>query len=84
MFTYSPVSWEGILDGTKMSNTPVQTESMSKPFADQWPFVNDFNEEWDVKGEDCLYLNVFTSSITPKTKLPVIKFRLFTVVFINF
>jgi len=61
--------WEGVLDGTKLKNSPMQSEAMVKGLEPFCPFTNEFNEDINKFDEDCLYLKIYTSN--PDAKMPV-------------
>lgn len=61
--------WEGVLDGTKLKNSPMQSEAMVKGLEPFYPFTNEFNEDINKFDEDCLYLKIYTSN--PDAKMPV-------------
>jgi len=68
----SPKPWKDVKDCTKMAKTPMQSLAMSAPFEHLMPFTNEFGENWMDFGEDCLYLNVYTSKPQSSAKMPVL------------
>jgi len=67
------VPWKGVLDGTKRGPMPIQPLSLKDMIEDTTAFTNEFDEDFSNSSEDCLYLDVYTTSVNPKAdKMPVL------------
>jgi len=63
--------WDGVLDGLPSAPLPIQAQELGKDL-EYWMCVpNEFDEDMESFEEDCLYLNVWTSSTDKSAKLPV-------------
>lgn len=60
-------NWKGMLDCTEFSASPIQNKP--EPFM---CWTKEFIAQPEPLSEDCLYLNVWTSSMSKKKKMPVI------------
>ena len=65
-----------MLDGTKRGPMPIQPLSLKDMIEDTTAFTNEFDEDFSNSSEDCLYLDVYTTSVNPKAdKMPVGRLR---------
>jgi len=64
--------WDGVLDGTVAGPGPMQPLEMVAPMLGAMALPNEFQEQIEDIQEDCLYLNVYTSTTTSSDNLPVL------------
>ncbi|XP_076802958.1 fatty acyl-CoA hydrolase precursor, medium chain-like [Clavelina lepadiformis] len=63
--------WEGVLEATKLSASPLQSVELND-YVDRYvPARNEFGDDFRNFSEDCLYLNVFTSNPSKAANMPV-------------
>lgn len=65
--------WEGTWDGRKQGPIPVQPLEMVQDFTELFSMPDEFGEgRAAVMDEDCLYVDVYTTTTDPQAKLPVL------------
>jgi len=64
--------WQGVLDCTVQSPCPMQPAEMASSLKGAMALPNEHEESFTDFKEDCLYLNVYTSSTDVNSKLPVL------------
>ena len=63
--------WQGVLDCTIQSPSPMQPAEMAASLKGAMALPNEYGESFTDFREDCLYLNVYTSCTDVNSKLPV-------------
>ncbi|CAK8697513.1 unnamed protein product [Clavelina lepadiformis] len=64
--------WEGIRDATKPSSVPVRDQHSCEVVRPYAIIVDEFEEGFSQAGEDCLYLDVYTTNPSKEANLPVL------------
>ena len=66
---FSPEPWDGVLDATKHSASPVQNRRLMSGLVESLPLIVD--QDSKTYNEDCLCLSVYTTNPSTAEKLPV-------------